>query len=207
MNSIQHFGLSAFIAASAAFVICIAGPGSASAAEAVAIPKFLDYMKKGKRSEAEARIDATRAEISAKIDAMTALLLSIEEQSSQVEALRSEISSLSSQLETDSSVSAADIDSFISLVDDGTTVFTEQVAILLSPELAAQVTQELESTRQALTATATFSDGSTEDLSERMGALEGSFGDFKSALEAIKKDAGTLDAAVKGSWNIKANVK
>ena len=187
MSNFRNIGLCAFIAASAAFVICFVSPGTASA---VAIPKFLDYMKKGKRVEENNPVVVSK-------------LGEIEKLLSEVDALRSENNQLVQEMQTDEAALGEEATRF----EEAQKIFDEQVASVLSPELVAQVSQELESARQTFTATATFSDGSSSDVTDKMGALDGSFSSFQALLAEIKQQAGELDTAIKASWNLKENVK
>jgi hypothetical protein len=188
--------------ACAAGIACLAGPAPASAAaDGVAVPKFTDITSN------QAKIDAARGDLNTKIDAEKAKLDQLDALISELIILHSEITVMGGDLQVLESSSMESSSEMIERIDSGREFFNAQLAELLSPELAAQVSQELDAARQTFTATATFSDGTNEDITTRLGALDIRFGSLRDELAAAKEESASLDTAIKASWNLKENVK
>jgi DNA repair exonuclease SbcCD ATPase subunit len=147
-----------------------------------------------------------QGEIQTEVAALDAQLAALQQQMADLEARGARIESLSAELETAESDLATEGEDLAAQYDEASQLFADQIAPLLSPESVAAVTKELEAQRQAV-AIATFSDGSSRDLTESLSELGDVLDGLKTALEQAKDKSGTLDSAIKATWNLKENVK
>lgn len=149
-----------------------------------------------------------QGEIQTEVSAVDAQLAALQQQMADLEAHRAKLESLKAELDAALADAATEDAGLQEQYDQAAQLFSEQIAPLLSPESAASVSAELEAQRQSAAAGASpdAADTSSEvtDGLENLGSL---IGELKTALDQAKQGSGSLDTAVKASWNLKENVK
>ncbi len=164
-NIISKIGLSALLAGAAISTVLLQAAPAAAKEYDKSTPKLLEFV-------------ATQEEV----DTMIA---SVSEQLAQLQARCDQMSSLAVEADNELSLISQDSTKLAEDCDDAERVFNEQVAALLPPELSAQVTSSL----QQLRATATFSDGTSSDvtMTESVQPVNEKLDELLALLESLKQ--------------------
>lgn len=177
MNSLRHLariGLTALVAVSTCVCMELSSPAPArAAADGVAVPKFID-------------ITAKATALNAKIDQEIAKLQAVDALLKEIDALHAEIETMSSEIDADRASAGEEQAAALAALQDATTVFNDQIAGILDPEVVKQVALNLQTLTTQAQAIGTFFDGSTEDITSFTVQTRDAFGNLQSSLDQLK---------------------
>lgn len=135
------------------------------------------------------------------LDTMEALLATLTEQLSQLQALSTEIQTLGQEVQDAETQNAEEGADHVARLEDAKKAFDEQVAGELDSDVADAVTASLDAAHAEASDQADAAQDAT--LPEQIEALNQTIADLQAALDEMK----ALQSAVKASWNLKENVK
>lgn len=171
----------------------VAQPGGGSdPSTAVAIPKFLDYMKKGKRSE---DLDS----LAAKLGQLDGMLNGLQDKLGEIDALKSEIVVMGGDLVLSDSAMLQQAGEGQQQVETAAQYFSQNIAVLLDPALAEQVSSSLSSLQQQLDATA-GGGAQGDDFEARLSALDERVSALLTALSEASQASGDTSTEAAKRW-------
>jgi hypothetical protein len=124
-------------------------------------------------------------ELSGQLEQVRAMLL-------EAQSLSTELSSLSEQISSAQAAAAESSQEELALLDEATRIFSEQIASLLEPELAQQVSSSLEN-RKRVSASSSLSSSRMEETEAALVELESMISELVAAADAAQKKGGNVE--------------
>lgn len=147
----------------------------------------------------------TAEEISEGYDALIEELARLKDGAIKITGQAEELARMAQEDDEAASEGASAAQDMLSQVDDATTMFTDQIAPLLDPDIVKQVTGALAEKKRQLTATGTFSDGSSADVAAALEALQQQIAEVQDALDQLESSARGAKTAQVSRSNIANN--